>query len=52
MISKLIYYKDKCEVEINRNKIISSNKTPGNMLSLKKESDNTVMIQLISGASF
>ena len=49
MISKLIYYTDECEVEINMNKIILSNKIPGNMLSLKNGSDDAGILLDIWG---
>lgn len=41
-MSDRICYKDKCKMqETDRNKRISANKTPGNMLSFKSYSDDT-----------
>lgn len=49
-MSDLICYKDKCKMqETDRNKKISANKTPGNMLSFKSYSDDTDILIDVCG---
>lgn len=49
-MSDLICYKDKCKMqETDRNKRISANKTPGNMLSFKSYSDDTDILIDVRG---